>query len=113
MAEWRKAGETINDGERRVLQRLRDELPSTWVVLSNLYLRLSSATVLEIDAVVIGRDGIWALETKDWSGKITGDALHWQLDDGSIRDSPPASIERKAKALHSYLVDVNVVYRNV
>lgn len=113
MAEWRKAGETINDGERRVIQRLRDGLPPHWVVISNLYLRLSSATVLEIDAVVVGRDGVWALETKDWFGKITGDALHWQLDDGSLRDSPPASIERKAKALHSRLTDLSPVYRNV
>lgn len=113
MAEWRKAGETVNDGERRVLQRLRDGLPGPWVVLSNLYLRMSSAMVLEIDAVVVGRDGIWALETKDWSGKIAGDTLHWQLDDGSLRDSPTSSIERKAKALHSFLVDANPVYRNV
>lgn len=113
MAEWRKAGETINDGERRVLKALRDGLPAPWILISNLYLRLSSATVLEIDAVVIGRDGIWLIETKDWSGKISGDALHWQLSDGALRDSPPASIERKAKALHSFLVHVNPVYRNV
>lgn len=113
MAEWRKAGETINDGERRVLKALRDGLPDSWIVISNLYLRLTSATVLEIDAVVVGRDGIWLLETKDWGGKITGDALHWRLSDGSLRDSPPASIERKAKALHSVLVNIKPVYRGI
>jgi hypothetical protein len=113
MAEWRKAGETINDGERRVIKALRDGLPESWVVISNLYLRLTSATVLEIDAVVVGRDGIWVIETKDWGGKITGDALHWQLADGALRDSPPASIERKAKALHSFLVNVRPVYRGI
>lgn len=103
MAELRKAGEPVNDGERRVLQALRDGLSKQWVVISNLHLRLSAGMVLEIDAVVIGRDGLWALEFKDWQGKIIGDDLHWRLADGSLRESPLSSIELKAKKLHSFL----------
>ena len=61
-------------GERRVAQRLRDGLPSEYIILNDLYLPLPGGTTTQIDHVVVSQFGIFVVETKTYSGWIFADA---------------------------------------
>ena len=61
-------------GERRVAQRLRDGLPSEYIILNDLYLPLPDGTTTQIDHVVVSQFGIFVVETKTYSGWIFGEA---------------------------------------
>lgn len=61
-----------NSGETSVTEYLRnaDNLPDSYLVLTNV--RVTDRDTAEIDAIVLGTPGIFALEVKDWTGKIVG-----------------------------------------
>lgn len=92
-----------NRGEGRLFQFLTDNLPERWFIVGNHHLTLNGRVAGEIDAVVIGPDYIWAVETKDWSGKVTGDKSNWTQyppgKDPRREESPIEVISKKARKL--------------
>jgi serine/threonine protein kinase len=58
---------------------------------------------LEIDVVVINRNGVYLLEVKHWNGPIKADSVHWRHSSGKLRPSPIPIIEYKARRLHGIL----------
>ena len=98
----------VNDGERLVLARLREELPSGWGVVSNFEVP-SGNRMLECDAVAFSPAG-WAflIETKADPGQITGNDREWSMPsitgDGRFYVSNPVHVLRgKVKKLASFL----------
>ncbi len=104
MARYRPVGEPLNRSEEDALRQLRDDLPDNYWVIGNFELSISQRrNTLEFDALVIGDYGIWAVEIKGWTGKITGDTQRWRLRWGRV-PNPFIRIETKAKALRAPLV---------
>lgn len=104
MADYIPVGEPKNEAERIAIRSLRDRLPDHFIVIGNFELSLPQrANSLEFDAVVIGEHGLFAVEIKGWSGKITGTPRRWVLEWGTV-ESPLIRIEEKAKALRHFLV---------
>jgi hypothetical protein len=104
MARYRPVGQPINRSEEDALRQLRNDLPENYLVIGNFELSVSQRrNTLEFDALVIGDYGIWAVEIKGWSGRITGDTRRWQLRWGRV-SNPFIRIETKAKALRAPLV---------
>ncbi len=67
----------------------------------NLPVRGSGSTgVLEIDALVIDRYGVFVLEVKDWKGPIDAYADRWVQGERPLRDNPFVGVEHKARVLH-------------
>jgi serine/threonine protein kinase len=99
----------VNDGERMVLRRLRDDLDESWFVLGNFEFP-SGHRWPECDALAICSGG-WAylIETKHWvGGSITGNDHEWLLPSLSGSgvysvQSPVHLVSTKAKKLASYL----------
>ncbi len=58
---------------------------------------------LEVDIVVINRQGIFLLEVKDWHGKIEALDAYWIVNGTDRRPNAWKSIDYKAKILHSQL----------
>lgn len=60
-------------GEKIVGGRLRKGLGEGYIVLDDIYLPTSEGRTTQIDHVVISQFGIFAVETKMWTGWIFGD----------------------------------------
>lgn len=88
-------------GETLTVNYLRHFLPSG-ALLVNLYMPNPPRT-LEIDVVVINRNGVYLLEVKHWLGPIEGDQVHWRHSSGDLRDNPISLIEHKAQVMHGFL----------
>lgn len=62
-------------GEWLVSRMLKGGLPETdYIVLNDVYLPLPDGTTTQIDHIVVSRYGIFAVETKNYSGWIFADA---------------------------------------
>lgn len=79
MATLHELGEPVNDAERQVLRRLRDELDDSWHVVSNFWIQQGKRQ-FECDALAVTPEG-WAylIETKGWQGRIRGNDAQWEL----------------------------------
>lgn len=89
-------------GETLTANYLRHHLPAGSVALVNYYLPDPPGT-LEIDFVVINRNGVYLLEVKHWLGPIEADQVHWRHSSGDLRDNPILSVEHKARVMHGFL----------
>lgn len=67
---------------------------------------------LEIDAVVINRNGVFLLEVKDWRGMIEAYNDVW-LDNGRKRPNPITSIQHKARVFSATFFGSQGELRNV
>lgn len=90
-----------HEGETLTVNYLRHNLPGG-TLLVNYHLPDGSGT-LEIDVVVINRNGVYLLEVKHWLGAIEADQLYWRHASGDQRPSPIPIIEQKAKITHGFL----------
>ena len=67
------AEKTGDRGEWHLLSVLRSKLPDTYCALTQILV----AKRLDADVIVVGPSGIWVLESKYWSGKITDHLGQW------------------------------------
>lgn len=103
MARYIPVGTPVNKSEEEGLRQLRDILPEHYIILGNFELQLPRRrNTMEFDAVVLGDEGVYAVEIKGWSGKIKGDVRRWELDWGRV-ENPFIRTETKAKALRDVL----------
>lgn len=96
-------------GESKVAQELARGLDNTHTVFNDLSLR-SGFRRAQIDHVVVGPGGVFAIETKNWGGRITGgprDAVWTQHGDGSRpsrrHENPVLQNERHVRVLEAFL----------
>ena len=93
----------VNEGERRVIAILLEQLPNDYWVIPNVEILDRDGQTFEYDVIVIAPHAVYVLETKDWYGEIRIDDREW-LVNGKTRKSPLSTTERKAKILKSKLV---------
>lgn len=89
-------------GETLTANYLRHHLPGGSAVLVNYYLPDPPGT-LEIDLVVVNRNGVYLLEVKHWLGSIEGDQLHWRHSSGDLRENPIPILEHKVRVMYGFL----------
>ena len=102
MAVWIRCGEP-HYNERDALGALCKIFPDEWALLTNLPRYLVDR---EIDACLVGPDGIVVLELKNYRGEVTARPIgSWTGIAGSDRDKNPLEQASKcAQRLKSYLV---------
>ncbi|MEU0517124.1 BREX system serine/threonine kinase PglW [Streptosporangium sp. NPDC006007] len=71
---------------------------------SNFSFTTRSGRQYEVDLLVIGRGGVYLLELKHWSGRISGDHQTW-LHNGKAEDNPRILADIKAKHFKQLLAD--------
>ncbi len=93
----------VNEGERRVLATLIEQLPDAYSIIPNVEIADPGGQRWEYDAIVVAPHAVYAIETKEWTGRIRGDEQEW-LVNGRSRKAPMLAAGRKAKILKNRMV---------
>ena len=81
-------------GEKQVTKLLGSKLSDDYLLLNDLRLRSGGG---DIDHIVLGPNGIFVLETKNWSGDVTCHGDKWQrAGKRSFKGSPSLQVKRNA-----------------
>ena len=94
MAKLISVNDTQSPGEVKMLNLFAKILPGHWYVVGN---PIVSNKGHELDAVVIGEYGVWAVEDKGYHGRITGDDNVWILSGGKEENGVIGKIIYKSK----------------
>ena len=82
------------EGEKQVAKLLSSKLSDDYILINDLYLRDGGG---DIDHVVLGPNGVFVLETKNWSGSITCNGDQWQrLGKRNFSASPSRQVKKNA-----------------
>ena len=81
-------------GEKQVAKILTSTLNDDYYLLNDLYLRDGGG---DIDHIVLGPNGVFILETKNWSGNISCNGDEWQrVGKRNFSGSPSRQVKRNA-----------------
>ena len=81
-------------GEKQVAKLLSNTLSDDYYLLNDLYLRDGGG---DIDHIVLGPNGVFVLETKNWSGSISCNGDEWQrAGKRNFSGSPSRQVKRNA-----------------
>jgi len=105
---WKIITPSQYEWERRGLDFIRSGLPDhdPYRAWANFEFQTSDGAIYEVDLLALTKQGFWLVESKAWSGRITGDALTWTRSLGTdvrTEDNPLLLANRKVKALASLL----------
>jgi hypothetical protein len=82
------------EGEKRVVKLLTDKLNDDYYLLNDLYLHNGGG---DIDHIILGHNGVFVLETKNWSGSISCSGDEWQrAGKRNFSGSPSRQVKRNA-----------------
>ncbi len=82
------------EGEKQVTKLLSSKLNDDYFLLNDLHLRTGGG---DIDHIVLGPNGVFVLETKNWSGEITCRGDEWQrAGRPNFKSSPSLQVKRNA-----------------
>jgi hypothetical protein len=80
------------EGEKQVAKLLTSKLNDDYYLLNDLYLRKGGG---DIDHIVLGPNGVFVLETKNWSGNISCSGDEWQrTGKRNFSGSPSRQVKR-------------------
>ncbi|MDM8520299.1 protein kinase [Anaerolineales bacterium HSG6] len=98
-------GRPVNDGERLVVQYLRDpaNLPDSYTIIPNAEIAQRGHTPYEYDLIVIAPHAIYVIEIKQWRGGISGDDYTWLVNGQFQRQNPLKTTNNKARVLKSQI----------
>lgn len=102
-------------GEDRVARAMRDVLDERWTVFRNL--ELPNSNNGDIDIVLVGPGGIWAIEVKTYTGnyRVENGRYYKETRNGywhRDRRGPGAQVRTNAATLCNYLKQKGINYRN-
>ena len=81
-------------GEKQVTKLLTSKLNDDYYLLNDLYLREGGG---DIDHIVLGPNGVFVLETKNWNGIISCNGDEWQrVGKRNFSGSPSRQVKRNA-----------------
>ena len=96
------------EGEKQVIKLLSNKLSDDYILLNDLYLQGGGG---DIDHVVLGPNGIFVLETKNWSGNITCNGDLWQRSGKqNFKGSPSRQVKRNASTIKN-IIDSSPAFR--
>lgn len=102
-------------GEDNVTKAIQDVLDEHWTVFRNL--ELPNSNNGDIDIVLVGPGGIWAIEVKTYTGnyRVENGRYYKETRDGywhRDRRGPGAQVRTNAAILCNYLKQQGINYRN-
>ncbi len=98
------------EGEKQVINLLDKKLSDDYVLLNDLYLRGGAG---DIDHVVLGPNGIFVLETKNWNGNITCNGDLWQREGKqNFTGSPSQQVKRNVFTI-KHIIDSSQTFGTI
>lgn len=113
MAQLKEIGEYAGPGEQSAAKLLAKNLPSNYLVLTNLELRLPSQVSREVDFLIIGDHAIYLADEKSLSGTIEVTQNRWILSNGDTRHNPMITLNALARHLKGLLERTDPRFRNI
>lgn len=98
------------NGETAISRALR-RLPAAWYYLNNVVLQSGFQEYAQIDHVAVGPTGVYAVETKNWSGALQGNRDVWRRKQGGgwkKVGSPSTQSKWHADRIHGHLAAYGV-----
>lgn len=93
------SGTEITDrGIQKLVSYVESNLPDDYTLVIGC-----KPSVYDVDAVLIGNGNIFAIECKNWKGKIVGESYGWWQKDGEMIDNPLQQTRNNAVALAKWL----------
>jgi len=93
------------EGEERVVEAMRQNLDGNWTLFRNV--RLPGRSKADIDLVLVGPPGVWAVEVKTWAGEYRNIGEHWERRVGNcwelLKRSPSRQAQDNAVRLADFL----------
>ena len=105
-------GEPVNDGERRVVARLAEELPDDWYIVPYIQIPHSGGRVDEIDAIILAPFGVIVVEIKDYTWKVVFEEQS-HLVNNEKRPNPIQQTFARAQRLKGKLKSASATLRYV
>jgi hypothetical protein len=91
------------EGEKQVVKLLTVKLNDDYYILNDLYLHNGGG---DIDHIVLGPNGVFVLETKNWSGSISCSGDEWQRPGKrNFSGSPSRQVKRNAAKIKQIIDD--------
>jgi hypothetical protein len=88
-------------GEKQVANLLTHSLNDDYYLLNDLYLRDGGG---DIDHIVLGPNGVFVLETKNWSGNVSCNGDEWQRSGKrNFSGSPSRQVKRNAAKIQQII----------
>ncbi len=84
------------EGEKRVAKLLNNSLSDEYYLMNGTYFRDGGG---DIDHIVLGPNGLFVIETKNWSGRITCNGDEWNRDNRHKKSdytSPSRQVKKNA-----------------
>jgi hypothetical protein len=87
------------EGEKHVAKLLKSALNDDYYLLNDVYFHDGFG---DIDHIVLGPNGLFAIETKNWSGSITCHGDNWQRQSGRhMGGSPSRQVKKNATRIRN------------
>ena len=95
-------------GEKTVIKLLNKTLSNDYYLINDVYLRDGGG---DIDHIVLGPNGVFVLETKNWSSKINCNGDEWQrIGKRNFKGSPSRQAKRNAAKI-KHIIDSSPTLR--
>jgi hypothetical protein len=97
-------------GERRVAKLLKSTLSDEYYLANELNFGFGKG---DVDHVVLGPNGVFVIETKNWSGKISCRGDDWQrLDRRKFKGSPSRQVKKNTAKVKQILEGLPALQRH-
>ena len=96
-------------GEKSVAKLLSKTLSDDYYLINDVYLHDGGG---DIDHIVLAPNGVFVLETKNWSGKITCNGDEWQRPSKHNMGSPSRQAKRNAAKI-KHIIDSSPTLRSL
>ena len=80
MAENIRIGQPVNAAETWAFEFLKKNLPSEYLLITNVEIPTPTGVLKEVDALVFGKHAIYIIDVKGYHGRLSVDANSWFLD---------------------------------
>jgi hypothetical protein len=89
-----------SQGEKNVISTLNRTLNDNYSIINEVYMKGNGG---DIDHVVLGPNGVFVLETKNWSGRIMIDGDQWNRPGKKVLGSPSLQAKRNTQKIQRLL----------
>lgn len=87
-------------GEKAVINALTNSLNDDYYLLNGVYLKDGGG---DVDHIVLGPNGVYVLETKNWSGHIICNGDQWQRPGKKVKSSPSLQVKRNTQKIRKII----------
>ncbi|MDR2719576.1 MAG: NERD domain-containing protein [Nitrososphaerota archaeon] len=96
-------------GEKAVIKALMSSLSDDYYLINGVYLKGGGG---DVDHIVLGPNGVYVLETKNWSGKIVCNGDQWQRPGKKVKSSPSLQVKRNTQKVRR-IIDTSPAFRGL